>query len=260
MSFPDQEIDPMEMLHRASTEEVVPERTRARVWTAVMGSLQAAEAANSAASSQRSTPSEPNHAPNDVVWGPAALASGSTGVRPWVAKFLHWSAPAFVIGAAAGVTAERALAPAVSPAVQARSGNTDAKAFPSATGSPAETEAVPTRTAEPPSSVAPSESSAGPKLGNGAGELARERALLDKARAQIAAGEPARALDDVERHGRRHPQGALSEEREALAVNALVSLGRYREAVQRGEAFRSRYPNSLLMPSVEAALLAIPER
>jgi hypothetical protein len=183
-------------------------------------------------------------------------------VRSWVAKLLHWSAPAFIIGAAAGVTAGRALSPAVSPAVFASGGSADAKTktLPIPVSAAAETEVVPAATVEPPSPIAPSgESSGGVKLGSGAKELARERALLDEARAQLSAGEPARALEHVERHGRRHPQGALSEEREALAVNALVSLGRNREAAQRGEAFRHRYPNSLLMPSVEAALLAIPE-
>jgi len=259
MSLPDREIDPIEMLHRASTEEDAPEEARARVRMAVAGTLQAAGAANAGVSSELSTGA--NQAPNAMGSGRAALASGSGGVRPWVAKLLYWSAPAFVIGAAAGVTAGRAMAPAVSPAADVRSGIADKKALPRPTGSAAETDTVPAPTAEPPSPVAPAgESSGGVRPGSGAGELARERALLDQARAQIAAGEPARALDYVERHGRRHPQGALSEEREALAVNALVGLGRYREALQRGEAFRSRYPNSLLMPSVEAALLAIPER
>jgi hypothetical protein len=260
MSLADREIDPMEMLHRASTEEAVPEEARARVWTGVNGALQAAGAANAAASSQLTKP-EANHGRGAPGTEPSALVSGAGGIRPWVAKLLYWSAPAFVMGAAAGVTAGRAISPAISPAAHVRRVTAEPKTMPKPIGPAAETAVVPTTTAEPPSPVAPAgESSGGVKVGGAAGELARERALLDQARAQIAAGEPARALDYVERHGRRHPQGALSEEREALAVNALVSLGRYREALQRGETFRSRYPNSLLMPSVEAALLAIPER
>jgi hypothetical protein len=52
----------------------------------------------------------------------------------------------------------------------------------------------------------------------------------------------------------------LSEEREAMAINALVSLGRAREARHRGEAFHERFPSSLVGPSVEAALRALPDR
>lgn len=243
MSTPDREIDPMEMLHRASTEEAVPQEAQARVWSAVTGALQAAAAGSA------------------VGVTSAALANGGKTMRPWVAKLLYWSAPAFVVGAAAGVTAGRAMAPAVSPGVHATSVTTVATALPSPASSVEEAEILPLATTEPPTAFAPApQSSGGVKLVGSAGELARERALLDQARAQIAAGEPARALDYVDRHGRRHPHGALSEEREALAVNALVSLGRYREALARGETFRNRYPNSLLMPSVDAALLTIPER
>jgi hypothetical protein len=261
MSLPDREIDPLEMLHRASAEEATPEGAQARVWTAVTGALQAAGVADLAASSQLSKAVEVNQGPHALGMDPSAPVSGLSGMRPWVAKLLHWSAPAFVMGAAAGVTAGRSMFPAVSPAVHARSVTVDPKVMPSPIGSAIEMDVVPTPAAEPPSPVAPAgESSGGVKIGSAARELARERAILDQARAQISAGEAARALDYVQRHERRHPQGMLSEEREALAVNALVSLGRYREALQRGEAFRSRYPNSLLAPSVEAALLAIPER
>ncbi len=86
--------------------------------------------------------------------------------------------------------------------------------------------------------------------------LARERALLDAARADAARGEPALVLEQTEQHARQFPQGRLSEEREALAVRALLALGRTDEARARAEAFRAAYPHSFLMPVIDSALSA----
>jgi hypothetical protein len=87
-------------------------------------------------------------------------------------------------------------------------------------------------------------------------DLARERALLDVARASAARGEPADVLAQVARHRQQFPQGKLSEEREALAIRALLSLGRQQEARARANAFRAAYPNSFLAPVLEAAAAA----
>jgi hypothetical protein len=264
MSLPDREIDPMALLHRASSQEAVPAETRARVWAGVSRALLSSVAEVSAASSPAASAEGAKNGASLADGSPAVLASAGQGLRPWLSKFLHWSAPALVIGAAAGATARHALIPAELPVLGAASGVAEPKALPSpapeSAGAKTEVPApAAADNAQAPPIVAPSgESSVNPKRVSGAHELARERALLDQARARIAAGEPARALDFVERHERRHAQGALSEEREALAVNALVSIGRYRDAAQRGEAFRVRYPQSLLMPSVDAALAAIP--
>jgi hypothetical protein len=87
-------------------------------------------------------------------------------------------------------------------------------------------------------------------------ELAQERALLDVARADAAQGEAAQALGITEQHRRKFPRGRLSEEREALAIRALLSLGRAAQARERAQAFRSTYPNSFLTPALESALAA----
>jgi hypothetical protein len=107
----------------------------------------------------------------------------------------------------------------------------------------------------PRSAPAPSASVAAPSLGS---PLAQERALLDRARASMTNGEPAAAFEALTRHTRRYPRGLLSEEREAMAVNALVSLGRHAEARARGQAFQQRFPASLMRRSVEAALATAP--
>jgi hypothetical protein len=87
-------------------------------------------------------------------------------------------------------------------------------------------------------------------------DLARERALLDVARAAASHGEPAQVLAVVAQHRAQFPHGRLSEERDALAIRALSSLGRTAEARTRAEAFRAAYPNSFLIPALESALSA----
>jgi hypothetical protein len=91
---------------------------------------------------------------------------------------------------------------------------------------------------------------------SGQSDLARERALLDVARADAAHGEPALVLAQVERHLRQFPHGQLTEEREALAIRALLALARGDEARARATSFRTSYPNSFFMPVIDSALPA----
>jgi hypothetical protein len=93
-----------------------------------------------------------------------------------------------------------------------------------------------------------------------ASNLGLERGLLDRARAKMAAGETEAAFAVLTQHARSYPRGLLSEEREAMAVNALVALGRASEARRRGRAFHERYPSSLVGRSVEAALATLAPR
>lgn len=88
---------------------------------------------------------------------------------------------------------------------------------------------------------------------------AAERALVDAARIALASGEPSQALDIVERHVRDYPQGRLVEEREAIAIRALVKASRYDEARERAARFQARYARSVAAPAVSAALRSIPE-
>ena len=83
--------------------------------------------------------------------------------------------------------------------------------------------------------------------------------MLDPARTALGRGDGASALLGVKKHEQRFPKGQLTEEREAIAVQALVALGRGDEARARGERFERTYPNSVLAPAVNAALDAIPK-
>jgi hypothetical protein len=80
------------------------------------------------------------------------------------------------------------------------------------------------------------------------GTLSQERELVDAARTALARGLPADALAAADRHARDFPRGQLAEEREVLAITALVSLGKNAEARARRARFVRDFPNSLLVP------------
>lgn len=84
--------------------------------------------------------------------------------------------------------------------------------------------------------------------------LAAERALLDDARGALGSGDAARALGLLDDHARRFPRGQLGEEREALAIQALVALGRTDEARARAVRFKAASPNSLFLPAIEGSV------
>jgi outer membrane protein assembly factor BamD (BamD/ComL family) len=88
--------------------------------------------------------------------------------------------------------------------------------------------------------------------------LAAERVLLETARAALARGQRATAVDALERHAREFPRGRLGEEREGLWIQALVGAGRVDEARERFRRFRKSYPRSMLIPAFEASLAPDP--
>jgi len=85
-------------------------------------------------------------------------------------------------------------------------------------------------------------------------QLARERAMIDAVRAAVRASNHQEALRTIERHAREFQNGRLVEEREGLRVVALVRMGRAEEARRRARRFRTRFPRSLLLPLIDAAL------
>ena len=87
-----------------------------------------------------------------------------------------------------------------------------------------------------------------------ANPLVAERKLLDVARSAFTRGDLTDCLTALDAHRAKYPAGVLTEEREALAVRTLAALGRTERARARGEHFRTKYPTSLMLPVVEAAL------
>jgi RNA polymerase sigma-70 factor (ECF subfamily) len=152
-------------------------------------------------------------------------------VRPPPARIVYVDRPA---PPAAAPEPPTAMAP---PAV----------AIPAAPPAPAPLPAVSAARTSPQHAAAPPPSS-----------LAAERAILDDARSALSQGDGARALALADAHARRFAPAQLDEEREALAVQALVIEGRYDDARARAARFRAAWPHSLFLPSVEASLASIP--
>jgi hypothetical protein len=89
-------------------------------------------------------------------------------------------------------------------------------------------------------------------------QLNAERRVLDLARSALVAEDPNEALRRVGDHLARFPNGFLSEEREAIAIQALVKAARYDEARARARLFHVRSPDSLFASAVDSAIHAIP--
>ena len=191
-----------------------------------------------------------------IAVGPSALAAlPSADWRVLAGRFLRWSAAPLGVGIAIGASGQALLTGAPRPAQSAAAVAWVAPA-------PA---VAPVGVAPPVPVVASAEAavvvtmparSAGSAPSSPGSTLVEERGLLDRARRQLASDEPARALTFLEQHAQRFGRGQLSEEREAMWVNVLVLLDRKDEAKARGEAFQTRFPNSLMGASVRAALRA----
>ncbi len=78
--------------------------------------------------------------------------------------------------------------------------------------------------------------------------------------ALVAVALAAEAFDATEAHARRFPRGRLSEEREALAVQALVAPGAVSTARLRADRFRRTYPNSIFRSAVERAIAPVDDK
>jgi hypothetical protein len=162
-------------------------------------------------------------------------------------------AAAFVAGAVAGVGAYSMVRPPAAERIVYVEREVPARIEPPAPASSFAATPVQTPTAAPGTT-----SGARPVSPPAPSSLAAERTLLDDARAALASGDAGRALQLGDEHLRRFPRGQLGEEREAIAIQSLVALGRYPEARARAAHFRAAAPQSLFMPAIDAALSSIP--
>jgi RNA polymerase sigma-70 factor (ECF subfamily) len=90
--------------------------------------------------------------------------------------------------------------------------------------------------------------------------LDSDAALMRRATAALGDGQPAAALALAQRHAKKYPGSRRLQEREALAIRALASLGRRSEAEAHAESFRRAYPQSLLLNAIDSALGAPPPK
>ncbi len=78
--------------------------------------------------------------------------------------------------------------------------------------------------------------------------------LVQAARAELRRGDPRASLASTARDHARCPHGALAEEREAIAVESLVRLGRRGEAARRLAEFERDRPSSLHLRALRSLL------
>jgi hypothetical protein len=132
------------------------------------------------------------------------------------------------------------------------------KAAPPANVASPMTEPSPALTPEPPEvTPAPEPAHALPhprRAPEGADPMA-ELLLLEEAHRALAS-EPRRTLEATATHARRFPRGQYAQEREVLAIEALLALQRVSGARTRAERFLARYPDSSHARRVRALLAA----
>lgn len=85
-------------------------------------------------------------------------------------------------------------------------------------------------------------------------ERATERAWLDAARTALSEHDFDSATSNLETAGARFPDGALSEEREALAIHVLIARGDQKLAELAINTFRARRPGSPFVLAIEEAM------
>jgi hypothetical protein len=83
-----------------------------------------------------------------------------------------------------------------------------------------------------------------------ADQVARERALLDAARAALRAGDLVLARRHLAEHQLRYPTGTLAEEREVLTIEELVQRGDRAAARARADQFALDHPRSIFAARV----------
>ncbi len=242
-------MTPLEALRALGTGAEAPSEAKQRVHGALLASLEGAAAA-AAAAAGTSALAKPS---TTLPPAPLAVVAGAAGSKTVAIAVGIW-----LLGGATGAALYGALRPQQVHVVYV---DRPALSSPISPIKAVETAALATALPAPaPANVAVAHGVSAPSaLASAAGpssELARERALLDLARASAAQGEPAQVLERVAEHAQQFPHGHLTEEREALAIRALLSLGRGQEARVRAQAFRSAYPNSFLTPVIDSALSA----
>jgi len=210
-----------------------PRDAEARVWMALVGSLGATAAGGAAAAGDASTKTVTTTA--GVKTGLAsmkiaAIVAGLTALAAVVAlvSYVFSPEPHERSGAGAAAQPPAVEAPAIAP--------------------PAPPAAVETPPADgpPPASAAPARTAPGAhrSVRSPARRLGDETTLIKDARQALRAGDAARALRLLEESRRLFPAGVLQQERERLAIEALVKAGRAAEASARANAFLRKYPDS----------------
>ncbi len=115
-------------------------------------------------------------------------------------------------------------------------------------------EALPSSSATPSSASAPARiATARPAPSSEKPRREDEFELIQRAQDKLAS-EPARAMAILQDHARLFPAGELTQERETMAVEALVRMHRKPEARTRANALLARFPRTPYVARLESAL------
>jgi hypothetical protein len=168
-----------------------------------------------------------------------------------------------VIGAALGIWRGTMRGPGLDPAIttepQSAPQLAPAKVEPAPAAAPAVTPSVPLEersatgvASAHPHRTAPRVNRSAP-VAQGSADPGAELALLRRAKAD-ARSAPAHALELVAEHESRFPNGVLVEEREVIAIEALLASGQRAASEARAARFFARFPNSAHARRVRALL------
>jgi hypothetical protein len=257
-ALPDDVMQLVSGARRAASAQEPGEEARARMRARLAAALPLGFPPGSGPEGGGAPPEPSASSPSPMSTPPGTMAAPPSGL---LARIPAWVAAAtFVVGAATGALVGPRVSgprPADYSVQNAPIAVPRAVDGPKLAPTPPDTQAAPTvdvrdlpRVASAqPASSAPSPASARPSTS----DLTAERSLLDVARTALGRGDFANALVSADAHQKRFPKGALAEEREALAVQALAGAGRRDEARARAERFAKSFPGSILLPAVEAA-------
>lgn len=237
-----------DLLRELRIERPAEDGARERVATRLGFAALAPEVARDGGSVERTTA--------EVVSKAATLA----GTRA-----LGLASLTFVLGATAGVTAQAWLNPPEVKIVYLERREPRALSVngaPSSDPEPVVPSAPPrsavTRAAKTPAAASAASPTSAPAPANSGTELGPEVTMLDQARRAMSERRYSRAFELLGSHARLFPASVLEQEREALTIKALVATGSHAEARTRAQQFRSRFPKSMLLDSVEKAVGTIP--
>ena len=223
-----------------------PRDAEARVWLALVGAIGVPAAAGAADTSTQTTSTT-------TTTTAAKAKAGLTGVKiaAIVATLAALTALAalgsYLVGA---VKDARPQAPVATAPAAATPSQPAAAAVAPPEDAPPPTEIVPARpapgTRRPPRDQLRPRAAAGPSTTapSPATRLREETTLIRDARQALRAGDAARALRILDECRRLFPAGVLQQERERLAIEALIKDGRAAEASARAAAFLRKYPDS----------------
>jgi len=239
-----------------------PRDAEARVWLALVGAIGVPAAAGAADASTKTT---------KTTTTAAKAEAGLTGVKIAAVVVTLAALTALVALGSYLVGAVKGPRPPESTATAPAAGTPVPPAAVAVAPSPSEdgpppAEAAPARPA--PGTRRPARDQLRPRAAAGpsttapspATRLREETTLIKDARQALRAGDAARALRVLDECRRLFPAGVLQQERERLAIEALIKDGRATEASARAAAFLRKYPDSPHAGEIRALNLGATER